>query len=177
MKRLLLTGCLLFFCFIAEAQRLAFEKLEQMLKFSKDRTEEELFLLGYTFLNKDSVSDKRLSHYTFTNRKNTIGTAKRVVKTVFQDPNKSSLRYITYDRPEFQAFRKLMIDHNFIRNGGDKISENSLYSKNSLIVSFEVSKDEYENPVFNIILSRDKPETEKNSKKLSLKNLLKLDEL
>lgn len=160
---------------VATAQRLDFEQLEHMLYASLDGAEENLFLLGYSFLHKKENPDSLGVIYTFSNRKQTIGTAKMVAKVVYPNElDKSLLKYITYDRSEFESFRKLMVENQFIRSDKDDISENSNYSKGSLKVNFEVTTDEYENKVFYISLSTQKPlQIEKLPKKLSLKNIFK----
>jgi hypothetical protein len=176
MMKGMLLGLAMLLCLNAAAQRLSFSQLEVLLGQPIIAAEESLFLAGYSFASKDSVPEKQMSLYTFTNGKNTIGSAKRVVKASFNQSNKSSVKYVTYDRSEFQSFRKLMVNEQFIRSGKDEISENSNYSKKDLNVQFEVSKDKYDNQVYYITLRSDKLEKEKVAKKISLKNLLKQSE-
>lgn len=161
-------------CSIGNAQRLTFEHLNQMLNFSLDEAEESLFLIGYSFVSKNNISDSAGVVYDFSNKKNTIGTAKKVSKAVYyKDPSKSFVKYTIYDRAEFQNFRKLMVDYQFRRSGTDGISENSNYLKDNLMVNFEVTTDQYDNKTFLITLLNNKAVEDKLPKRLSLKSIFK----
>lgn len=175
MRKVFLLAVLICVVTVSNAQKLAFEKLDQLLNSSLDEAEESLFLVGYTFSSKESIADTAGVIYTFTNGKKTIGTAKEVRKGVYnKETTKSFIKYITYDRIEFEKFRKLMIEHQFTRSGTDNISENSNYTKDNLKVNFEVTTDKYENKTFIITLRNFKiSPIEKEPKKLSLKNIFK----
>jgi len=175
MRKLVLLVLMLSVCSVSKAQRLSLEKLDQLLNSSLDEAEESLFLTGYTFASKKAISDTAGVVYTFSNKKNTIGTAKTVSKGVFnREPGKSFVRYTTYERGEFQNFRNQMVEYQFIRSNTDSISENSNYTKANLKVNFEVTTDEYENKTFLITLQNHKAiVAEKLPKKLSLKNIFK----
>lgn len=153
MKKFALLIVILCFSIIAKAQKLSFEQLENMLNSSIDEAEENLFLMGYPFLSKSVLPDSAGIIYNFSNRKNTISTAKKVTKEVYyKKPGKSKMQYITYERAEFQRFRRLMIEEQFIRNGKGSLSENASYSKKTLKVNFEVKTDDHENKLYCITL-------------------------
>lgn len=175
MIRFILLAVLIGVFTTSNAQKLTFEQLDQLLNSSMDEAEETLFLVGYTFLSKQNISDTAGVTHTFTNRKKTIGTAKEVRKGVYhKDITKSFVKYISYDRLEFERFRKLMIEYQFERSNKDEISENSNYTKDNLKVNFEVSTDKYENKMYAITLQNYKSSpAEKAPKKLSLKNIFK----
>ena len=163
---------MLFFFSGSSAQNLSLGQLEQMLNQTMDGAEESLFLIGYSFSGEDSIKNKG-SIFFFSNRKHTIGTAKRVSKAVYHtEPLQSYIRYTTYDRPEFERLRRQMVEEQFIRDSKDGLSENSNYSKDHLKVKFEVNTDEYENSVFHItlrnsrIIVAEKPGRSFNLKKL-----------
>lgn len=139
-----------------------------------DKAEESLFLTGYSFLSSKDLPDSTGMIYSFSNRKKTIGTAKAVKKGIyFKEPLKSFVEYITYDRNEFEALRRLMINRQFTRDDRG-ISENSDFSSGNLRVNFEVTTDEYENSVYETRLSHVKAIVgEKAVKKFSLKDILK----
>ena len=162
-------------CSVSKAQKLTFEQLNGMLNSSLDEAEESLFLIGYSFVSKQNITDSAEVIYNFSNKRNTIGTAKKVSKGVYtKDLDKSFVKYTTYDRAEFQNFRKLMVDYQFSRSSRDSISENSNYSKDNLLVNFEVSIDQYENKMFLITLMNNKSIiADKLPKKLSLKSIFK----
>lgn len=156
----------------ANAQRLTFEKLEQLLNQSLDEAEESLFLVGYLYLSKNE--DSTGSIYIFSNRKNTIGTAKLVAKCIDPtDPRKSFIKYTTYERAEFQKFRKLMVDAQFTRSTADSISENSNFHKDNLKVNFEIGADQYENETFSITLRNSGIVADKKPKRITLKEFFR----
>ncbi len=175
MRKLVLLVIILSVCSVCKAQRLSLEQLNLMLNSSLDETEESLFLTGYSFVSKKTILDTAGMIYTFSNKKKTIGTAKIVAKGVFnKEISKSFVRYTTYERAEFQKFRKQMIDEEFVRSNTDSISENSNYTKGSLKVNFEVTTDEFDNKTFLITLFNYKPiVADKSPRKLSLKTILK----
>ncbi|MFD2162615.1 hypothetical protein ACFSJU_09455 [Paradesertivirga mongoliensis] len=157
------------------AQKLKLEKLEQLLNASLDEAEEELFLTGYSFLSEKNKADTTNKIYIFSNRKNTIGTAKFVWKGIYtREPLKSFVKYVTYDRNEFEHFRKLMIQNQFERLDPKSIDENSSYSKENLHVNFEVTKDEYDNVTFMLTLTNLKSLSKaKALRRISVKDLFK----
>lgn len=174
MRKVILLAVVMCVCSVSNAQRLTFEHLNQMLNFSLDEAEESLFLIGYSFISKNNISDSAGVVYNFSNKKNTIGTAKKVSKGVYyKGPGKSFVKYTIYDRAEFQNFRKLMVDYQFRRSGADDISENSNYLKDNLMVNFEVTNDQYDNKTFLITLLNNKAIEDKLPKKLSLKSIFK----
>ena len=174
MMRLILACIMLCVFTQGKAQKLKIDQLEQLLDASIDGAEESLFLQGYSFLSKRDLQDSAGVIYSFSNRKKTIGTAKLVRKgAYYKEPLNSYMEYITYDRNEFEAFRKLMIDNQFIREDLS-ISENSVYRKDNLKVNFRVSTDEYENLIYEVKICRLKAMIEeKAAKKLNLKNIFK----
>ncbi|MEJ6979138.1 hypothetical protein WG906_01670 [Pedobacter sp. P351] len=175
MRRIILLVAFMSLCFVGKAQRLSFDQLNGMLSSTLDEAEERLFLVGYSFVSKQYISDSAEVIYHFSNKKNTIGTAKKVSKGVYtKDLDKSFVKYTTYDRAEFQNFRKLMVEYQFTRSGKDSISENSNYSKDNLLVNFEVTADQYENKTFLITLTNNKAIiSDKLPKKISLKSIFK----
>jgi|GEM_PF-1155529 len=175
MKRIILLITILCFSALSQAQKLTFEQLEHMLNSSIDEAEENLFLVGYPFISKAVLPDSAGIIYNFSNRKNTIGTAKKVSKEVYyKEAGKSNIQYITYDRAEFQRFRRLMIEEQFTRNGKDSIGENASYIKNALKVHFEVKTDQYENKIYIITLQGSRiAQISKIPKKINLKSIFK----
>lgn len=175
MRKLFLLCTALCWLSVSNAQKLRFEKLEQLLNASLDEAEEELFLTGYSFLSEKNKADSTNKIYIFSNRKNTIGTAKFVWKGVYtREPLKSFVKYVTYDRNEFEHFRKLMIQNQFERLDPKSIDENSSYSKENLHVDFEVTKDEYDNVTFMLTLKNLKSISKaKAVKRINVKNLFK----
>ena len=171
--------CVILFNFsISNAQKLKLEKLEQILNASLNDAEESLFLTGYSFLSEKEIPDSAGIIYTFSNRKKTIGTAKIVWKGVYyQEKAKSFVKYITYDRREFEHLRKLMITNQFVREDPENLAESSTYSKGNLRINFEVTTDEYENITFVLTLNNIKAiEKAKEPKKITLRGLFKQQE-
>ncbi|MBC8051692.1 MAG: hypothetical protein H7Y13_01370 [Sphingobacteriaceae bacterium] len=156
------------------AQKLKLDQLEQLLNSSMDEAEESLFLAGYIFLNEKKKPDTSGIINVFTNRKRTIGTAKIVWKGVYANyPVNSFVKYITYDRQEFENFRRLMIEHGFVRKDS-AITETSTFTKDNLQVHFEPGKDEFDNITFEVRLSNPKGLLkEKVLKKGPFKNIFK----
>jgi len=176
MKKVLILVLVLACSLCASAQRLSLEKLRQLLPLSLEATEEQMFLVGYSFLSKEALPEDKGLSYTFSNRKNTIGTAKKLTKTVYGDNSKAMVRYTTYDRGEFENFRKAVLEDGFVRSLSDKISENSNFYKDNLHVQFQVTKDQYENPTFLISMGSDKLDEKKNEKKFSLRNIIRKED-
>ncbi|HEX8548272.1 MAG TPA: hypothetical protein VF691_15025 [Cytophagaceae bacterium] len=177
MRRLILLGAMLCVFITSNAQKLKIEQLEQMLTASIDEAEESLFLIGYTFVSKKNLADSAGFIYTFSNRKQTIGTAKKVWKAVYyKESNLSFVKYITYDREEFERFRRSMLETGFSREDKN-INENSTWLKDNLQVRCEVGTDEFENIAFEIKLNYTKaPIKEKTLKKIGLKSILQKKE-
>lgn len=171
MKKILILLALTCLFSTTQAQRLSFEQLEQMLNQSIDQAEESLFLLGYSFSGEKSDSSAMI--YSFSNQKNTVGTAKRVTKAVYKKPLESYLKYITYDRSEFEALRKLMIEYQFVRQPGEALSENSNFSNEHLKVNFQVTTDKYENSEFVVTLRNTRLiDPVKAARKLNLREMI-----
>lgn len=173
MKKIILLISLLSFSTLSKAQDLSFEQLEQMLNSTIDEAEENLFLLGYPFISKMALPDSIGMVYNFSNRKNTIKTAKKVSKAFYyKEPNKGLIKYISYDRNEFYRFRRLMTEYQFTRNSKDSISENSHYSKGTMKVDFEVENDEQQNKSYIITMQNYRTNAvNKIPKKLNLRGL------
>ena len=175
MRKIILLVAIMSLCSVSKAQRLTFDQLNGILNSTLDEAEESLFLIGYSFVSKQNITDSAEVIYHFSNKRNTIGTAKKVSKGVYtKDLDRSFVKYTTYERAEFQNFRKLMVEYQFSRSGTDSISENSNYTKDNLLVNFEVTTDQYENKTFLITLSNSKAIiSDKLPKKLSLKSIFK----
>ena len=87
------------------------------------------------------------------------------------------MKYITYDRREFEHLRKLMITNQFVREDPENLAESSTYSKGNLRINFEVTTDEYENITFVLTLNNIKAiEKAKEPKKITLRGLFKQQE-
>jgi hypothetical protein len=178
MSKIILLAINLFIATTLQAQKLSFEKLEQLHQATIDEAEEQLFLVGYSFISRKQVQDRDALVYHFSNLKQTIGTAKRISKSVSEKNGQSFIEYVTFDRAEFESLRKLMIQKEFIRKDRNNISENSEFEKEGLRANFKVSTDEYENKTFTLTLqgTRKNLAKESVSKKLSLKKIFRQQE-
>lgn len=175
MKRLIIFLAILCFSTLSQAQKLSLTQLEQILNASVNETVENLFLVGYQSISESPLADSAGIVYYFSNRKNTITTAKKVTKVVhFKEAVNSYIQYVTYDRAEFLAFRRLMIEEQFTRSSRDSISESASYTKNTQKVNFEAQTDEYGNKLYVITLqgSKAKP-LAKMPKRIDLKSVFK----
>lgn len=160
---------------VCQAQRLTFDQLKQSLNSSLNQAEENLFLRGYSFVEKRSLADSNGMAYTFSTRGKTVTTAKSVTKGVYTggDIAKSYLQYVTYEPVEFQKLRKLMIEDAFIRSGADSISEKSTYRKENLEVNFATDNLNPHRAFIITLRNTSAIADNKVFKKLSLKNVFK----
>ncbi|WP_207425187.1 hypothetical protein [Pedobacter sp. SYSU D00535] len=156
MKRLLVLLISLFLFNHVNAQRLTLEQLEAALNASMNTAEENLFLMGYSFIGKDSIPVQGGQIYSFSNRKK-APEQKTVSKAVNNhDPLKSFLQYVTLERSEFERLRRQMVDLQFARNDKSGLNENSSYTKGNLNLTFQVKTDRAGIQKFIITLSNNK---------------------